>query len=262
MSLEKEIILRSLGAEIVRTPTEAPSQSDESNLGVARRLKESIPGGVILDQYSNPNNPLAHELATGPEIIYAIQKTPSTPERPSSQKVDMVVAGAGTGGTVTGLGKVVKETHNKECIVVGVDPVGSVLAGPSDDPLGGYLVEGIGYDFVPDVLNHKWVDKWIKTTDSDAFDQATQIIREEGILVGGSAGSNLSGALRYLTSPEGFEKVGGVEGKNVIVIFPDGIRNYLSKSWLVDRVRGKGTSELGNLIKSSLGEGSSARLAL
>lgn len=93
--------------------------------GVARRLARTIPGGVILDQYGNPNNPLAHEFGTGPEIIHAISSTPSTPERPSSEKVDVLVAGAGTGGTVTGLSFFIKQKHNADCVIVGVDPVRS-----------------------------------------------------------------------------------------------------------------------------------------
>jgi cystathionine beta-synthase len=95
-------------------------------LGVARRLQRTIPGGVILDQYANPNNPLAHEYGTAPEIIHAITATPSTEKRPSSEKVDVIVAGAGTGGTVSGLSKAIKTSHNPNCVVVGIDPVSSL----------------------------------------------------------------------------------------------------------------------------------------
>lgn len=128
MSLEKEVALRALGAEVVRTPTEAPSQSEDSNLGVALRLQKSIPGGVILDQYSNPNNPLAHEFGTGPEIIYAVTATKSTKAQPSSERVDVLVAGAGTGGTLSGVSKAIKTQHNPACHMVGVDPVSKVGA--------------------------------------------------------------------------------------------------------------------------------------
>jgi len=252
MSLEKEVTLRALGAEIVRTPTEAPSWSEESNLGVAKRLEKTIPGGIILNQYENPNNPLAHEFGTGPEIIHAIISTPSTEERPSSGKVDCLVAGAGTGGTVTGLSRVIKREHNPECVIVGVDPVGSILSGPSKDPVGGYMVEGIGYDFVPDVLNYEKIDTWQKTTDDDAFGTARDIIRTEGLMVGGSSGSALAGALRYLKSTEGFEKFGGVRGKNVVVLLPDSIRNYMSKPWFVEGVRPKEPTQMWNLIQESL----------
>lgn len=122
MSLEKEVTLRALGAEIVRTPTEAPSQSEHSNLGVAMRLEKLIPHGVILNQYDNPNNPLAHEYGTGPEIIQAIASTPSTSTRPSSLIVDAFFAGAGTGGTITGASRAFKR-YNKSTEIVAIDPV-------------------------------------------------------------------------------------------------------------------------------------------
>ncbi|KIO33774.1 hypothetical protein M407DRAFT_240923 [Tulasnella calospora MUT 4182] len=252
MSLEKEVTLRALGAEIVRTPTEAPSEGEESNIGVAKRLQRTIPGGVILDQYSNPNNPLAHELTTAPEIIHAITSTPATPERPSTEKVDVLVAGAGTGGTITGLSKAIKETHNPDCIVVGVDPVGSLLAGPSEDKIGGYLVEGIGYDFIPGVLNYTHIDTWIKTTDDDSFPMARELIRTEGMLVGGSSGSAIAGALKYLKSEEGFEKFGNLEGKNVVIILPDSIRNYMSKDWFAQAIKSQGPGDMWALIQEGL----------
>jgi cystathionine beta-synthase len=116
MSLEKELTMRALGAEIIRTPTAAASDSPLSNIGVAKRLKESIPNAVILNQYCNPNNPLAHELTTGPEIIAAIESLPG------NQRVDVFVAGAGTGGTISGTARALRK-HNKDCTVVGVDPV-------------------------------------------------------------------------------------------------------------------------------------------
>lgn len=116
MSLEKELTMRALGAEIIRTPTEAASQSPLSNLGLAKRLKEAIPNAVILDQYGNPNNPLAHEFTTGPEIIAAIESLPG------NQRVDVFIAGAGTGGSISGTSRALRR-HNKDCMVVGVDPV-------------------------------------------------------------------------------------------------------------------------------------------
>jgi cysteine synthase len=125
MSLEKEVTLRALGAEIVRTPTEAPSESEESNIGVARRLQKLIPGGIVLDQYNNPNNPLAHEFGTGEEIVAQVTQAGTgtgTGERKSTGKVDVFVAGAGTGGTISGCSKAIKR-HNPDAIIVGVDPV-------------------------------------------------------------------------------------------------------------------------------------------
>ncbi|KAK2462703.1 hypothetical protein APHAL10511_005221 [Amanita phalloides] len=232
MSMEKEATLRALGAEVVRTPTEAAWDSPESLIGVAKRLQRETPHAVILDQYRNIHNPLVHELTTGPEIIEAVAGTASSVERPSSGKVDVVVAGAGTGGTVTGVSRAVKK-HNTECIVVGVDPRGSILAVPdslNEEGRGkAYVVEGIGYDFVPEVLDRETVDVWMKTTDSEGFEQVRALMRHEGLLVGGSSGSAVSGAVQWLEG-EG-RVVGERRGANVVVILADGIRNYMSKGW-------------------------------
>jgi cystathionine beta-synthase len=259
MSMEKELTLRTLGAEIVRTPTTAPSQSEFSNLGVAKRLAAEIPGGVILDQYGNPNNPLAHELTTGPEIIQAIEASKNHPTRPTSGKVDLFVAGAGTGGTLTGTSKALKETHNKDILVVGVDPKGSILAQPASlnqlDPSEEdqiYQVEGIGYDFVPEALNHKFVDQWVKTGDQDAWNATSDLHRLEGLLVGGSSGSILSGALQFLKSKDGWERFGNVEGQNVVIVLPDGLRNYMSKPWFKKIVEDRPKSELSSTIAQVL----------
>ncbi|KAL9713590.1 cystathionine beta-synthase [Leucoagaricus gongylophorus] len=249
MSLEKEALLRALGAEVVRTPV-VPWDSPESLIGVARRLEKEIPGGIILDQYRNVNNPLAHEWTTAPEIIEAIVSTPSTPSRPSSGKVDVIVAGAGTGGTVTGLSRAVKK-HNKDCIVVGIDPKGSILALPESLNLGGagkpYVVEGIGYDFIPDVLVQKEVTTWLKSGDDESFTGVEQLIKMEGLLVGGSSGSALSGALHWLKTEEG-SKVATTPGKNVVVILPDSIRNYMSKPWFLDMAMGNKTTPMSKKI--------------
>ncbi|KAI8985773.1 cystathionine beta-synthase [Trametes punicea] len=238
MSLEKEAALRALGAEVVRTPTEAAWDSPESHIGVAKRLQQEIPGGIILDQYRNINNPLAHEYTTGPEIIEAVVSTPSTAEHPSSGKVDVLIAGAGTGGTITGISRAIKKKHNKDCIVVGADPKGSILAYPdslNEDGAGGqYVVEGIGYDFIPDVLSRDPVDvnEWLKTSDEEAFAAVRLLMRHEGLLVGGSSGSALSGALRWLRSDNG-RRIAQTKGANVVVLLPDGIRNYMSKPWFL-----------------------------
>ncbi|KAG6869244.1 hypothetical protein C0993_009109 [Termitomyces sp. T159_Od127] len=166
----------------------------------------------------------------------AIVSTPSTPARPSSGKVDVVVAGAGTGGTVTGISRAIKKNHNKDCVVVGVDPHGSILALPDElntrEAGAPYIVEGIGYDFVPDVLARDEVDYWIKTSDEEAFAAVQTIMRQEALLVGGSSGSALGGALRWFSSDTG-RKVADTEGLNVVVLLPDGIRNYMSKPWFL-----------------------------
>ena len=148
MSNEKMNMLKALGAEIVRTPTEAAWDSPESHIGVAAKLQRQIPNSHILDQYANASNPLAHYEGTAEEILYQ-----------TDGKVDMVVVGAGTGGTITGIARKLKE-RLPGVKVVGVDPVGSILAQPDalNPPGGTYLVEGIGYDFVPKVLDRSLVD--------------------------------------------------------------------------------------------------------
>jgi cystathionine beta-synthase len=207
MSMEKEVILKSLGAKIVRTPTEAAHDDPESLLGVARRLHSEIPNSHILDQYANPNNPDAHYFETAEEILDEFGKN-----------LAMVVIGAGTGGTITGVAKRLKESI-LDIEVVGVDPIGSILGGGSE--VNTYHVEGIGYDFFPDVLDNTLVDRYIKTNDQDAFTMARRLILEEGLLIGGSSGSVVWGAIEAAKdlSPD----------KNVLVILPDSIRNYLSK---------------------------------
>ncbi|XP_059506045.1 cystathionine beta-synthase a isoform X1 [Stegostoma tigrinum] len=212
MSTEKVDVLRALGAEIVRTPTSASFDSPESHVGVAWRLKNEIPNSCILDQYRNPGNPLVHYDQTAEEIL-----------RQCEGKVDMLVAGAGTGGTITGIARKLKEKC-PGCQIIGVDPEGSILAEPehlNQSDVSTYEVEGIGYDFIPTVLDQSVVDKWYKSNDKDSFQIARQLIREEGLLCGGSSGSAVFVALQAA------RELG--EGQRCVVILPDSIRNYMTK---------------------------------
>lgn len=259
MSLEKEALLRALGAQVIRTPDEEPWNSPRSHIGVACRLQREIEYGVILDQYRNVNNPLAHEYTTGPEIIASVISTPSTHTRPSSMKVDAFVAGAGTGGTITGVSRALKKTHNADCIVVGIDPIGSILAVPNNLNISGegnpYVVEGIGYDFIPDVLSRDEADvnHWVKTSDDEAFKAVQALMRKEGLLVGGSSGSALSGALAWFKTEQG-RRVAGTEGLNVVVLLPDGIRNYMSKEWFLKNAFQTEHSDLATRISGILAQ--------
>ncbi|KAJ9625140.1 cystathionine beta-synthase [Taxawa tesnikishii (nom. ined.)] len=215
MSAEKVAVLKALGAEIIRTPTQAAFDSPESHIGVARRLEKEIPDAVILDQYGNENNPLAHELGTAEEIW-----------EQTEGKVTALIAGAGTGGTITGIARGLRK-HLRDVKIIAADPQGSILALPSqlndefkDKP---YKVEGIGYDFVPDVLDQQVVDKWYKTDDRTSFEFAKRLIREEGLLCGGSSGSAMAACVKAIM------ELGLGKDDTVVVILPDSIRSYLSK---------------------------------
>jgi len=215
MSPEKVAVLRALGATIIRTPTQAAFDSPESHIGVARRLQKEIPNSHILDQYANKNNPLAHEYGTAEEIW-----------KQTEGKIKAIVAGAGTGGTITGLSRGLKK-HNPDIKVIAADPYGSILALPEslnqEHANEAYKVEGIGYDFIPDVLDQQSVDIWYKTDDRESFAYARRLIAEEGLLVGGSSGSAIAAMV------QGVKDLGLGKGDMVVVILPDSIRSYLSK---------------------------------
>lgn len=215
MSVEKERVLRMLGATVVRTPAGVPIESPDSIINVARRLQSETPNSHILDQYANPENPRAHEFGTAVEILYQ-----------TSEKVDVVLAGAGTGGTITGLSRGLKK-HDPNILLVGVDPLGSVLAAPEtlNQIKAEYKVEGIGYDFVPGVLDQRAADLWIKTTDKDAFNYARQLVREEGLLVGGSSGSAMAGLVQLLALRPDLNDA----NRTIVLVFADSLRNYLTK---------------------------------
>lgn len=214
MSKEKQIALEALGAEIIRTPTEAKSSDPESHISVAKKLNKEIENSHILDQYSNPSNPEAHYYGTAEEII-----------KDFNNNLDMVVISVGTGGTITGIAKRLKEEMPK-IKIIGADPEGSILGG--GEKVSSYLVEGIGYDFIPDVLDNSLIDEYIKTKDEESFIMARRLIKEEGLLCGGSCGATMVAALKAASKLK--------NGQNCLVILADGIRNYMTKfpndSWM------------------------------
>ena len=207
MSKEKQIALEALGAEIIRTPTEAKSSDPESHISVAKKLNKEIENSHILDQYSNPSNPEAHYYGTAEEII-----------KDFNNNLDMVVISVGTGGTITGIAKRLKE-EMPAIKIIGADPEGSILGG--GDKVSSYLVEGIGYDFIPDVLDNSLIDEYIKTKDEESFIMARRLIKEEGLLCGGSCGATMVAALKAASKLK--------NGQNCLVILADGIRNYMTK---------------------------------
>ena len=207
MSKEKQIALEALGAEIIRTPTEASFDDPESHIGVAKKLNREIPNSHILDQYANPSNPEAHYNGTAEEIIEDF-----------GTNLDMVVIGVGTGGTITGIAKRLKE-HIPNIKVIGADPIGSILGGGTE--VKPYLIEGIGYDFFPEVLDNSMVDEYVKTKDEESFLMARRLIKEEGLLCGGSSGTATVAALKSAHILK--------EDQKCLILLPDGIRNYMTK---------------------------------
>jgi cystathionine beta-synthase len=214
MSQEKISLLRAYGAEVIVTPTAVAPESPESYYRVAERLAAEIPGGFQPNQYFNPENPKAHYDATGPEIW-----------EQTDGKIDVFVASVGTGGTISGVGKYLKE-QNPSIVVVGADPEGSVFSGDTPRP---YLVEGIGEDFWPATFDPSVVDRYVRVSDRDSFRTARAITRQEGILVGGSSGTAVFAALEVARDFG--------EETTIVVLLPDSGRQYLSKlysdSWML-----------------------------
>src|SRR3989475_2886071 len=209
MSQEKVALLRAYGAEVVITPTAVPPESPESYYRVADRLTEEIPGAFQPNQYFNQENPEAHYETTGPEIWAQ-----------TDGNIDVLVAGIGTGGTITGTARYLKE-QKPSLMVVGADPEGSLFSAPSGEEARPYLVEGIGEDFWPDSFDPSVVDRYVRVSDRDSFVTARALTRQEGILGGGSCGTALFAALTVARELP--------EETLIVVILPDTGRNYLSK---------------------------------
>ena len=207
VSEDKQNVLRAYGAEVVVCPTAVPPDHPDSYYSVSNRLVAEIDGAWKPDQYSNPNGPASHYETTGPEIWADTDGT-----------VTHFVAGVGTGGTITGAGRYLKEISAGRVKVVGADPEGSVYSGGTGRP---YLVEGVGEDFWPAAYDPKIPDEIIAVSDADSFDMTRRLAREEGLLVGGSCGMAVVAALRVA------EQAG--PGSLTVVLLPDGGRGYLSK---------------------------------
>jgi cystathionine beta-synthase len=218
MSQEKISLLRAYGAEVVICPTAVDADSPESYYSVSDRLAEEIPGGFKPDQYSNMANPDAHYEVTGPEVW---QQT--------GGEIDAFVVSVGTGGTISGAGRYLKE-RNPEILIVGADPEGSVFTATDDSDVHPYLVEGIGKDTWPKTMARDVVDEWVRVSDGDSFLTARRLAREEGILAGGSGGTSVWAALEIA------KRYGA--GARILTMIPDSGRNYLSKfyddNWLLD----------------------------
>ncbi|TFC24522.1 cystathionine beta-synthase [Cryobacterium sp. TMT1-3] len=234
---DKRNVLTAYGAEIVVTPTSVAPEDPESYYSVSDRLARDIPGAFKPNQYFNPNGPLSHYETTGPEIW-----------RDTDGTVTHFVAGVGTGGTITGTGRYLREVSNDTVQIIGADPEGSVYSGGTGRP---YLVEGVGEDFWPGAYDPTVVHEVIAVSDADSFAMTRRLALEEGILVGGSSGMAVVAALRAA------EKLGPDD--TIVVLLPDGGRGYLGKIFNDGWMRSYGFSNapaghtVANLLESKTG---------
>lgn len=231
MSQEKILLLRAFGARVVVTPTAVEPEDPRSYYSVANRLVEETPNAILANQYHNPVNPQAHYETTGPEIWAQ-----------TGGKITHFVAGMGTGGTISGVARYLKE-QDPAVQIVGVDPIGSILyelhRSGEYTKAEGYKVEGIGEDFLPSTLNLKLVDHVVQVNDRESLLMTRRLVREEGIFAGGSCGSAVAGAIKYAREQQlGADDV-------VVIILPDSGSRYLSKVFDDDWMRENGFLQRG-----------------
>src|SRR3954468_4461516 len=224
VSEDKRNVLKAYGAEVVVCPTAVAPDHPNSYYSTSDRLVRETPGAWKPDQYSNPNGPLSHYETTGPEIW-----------RDTEGQVTHFVAGVGTGGTITGVGRYLKEVSDGRVQIIGADPEGSVYSGGTGRP---YLVEGVGEDFWPTAYDPSVVDRIIASSDAESFDLTLRLAREEGLLVGGSSGLAVSVALKAAKDLPA--------DAVVVVLLPDGGRGYLGKIFNDEWMRSYGFSSVGH----------------
>ena len=210
VATEKIRLLEAYGAEVIVTPTNLLPEDEDSYYGIARRLTAEIDGAFSPDQYSNPFNPEAHYLTTGPELW-----------EQTGGEIDVFVAGVGTGGTISGTGRYLRE-RKPSVELVGADPEGSIFTAPCEEDIHQYRVEGVGEDFWPETLDRDIVDRYIMVGDQQSFDMARRMAETEGLLIGGSGGMAVHAALEVAAEDT---------GRLVVVLLPDSGRGYLSKIW-------------------------------
>lgn len=213
-SEEKRAALRAYGAKVVVCPTDVEPEDPRSYYSVSNRLAKETPNAFFANQYHNPSNPDAHYKMTGPEIW-----------NQTDGKIDVFVAGLGTGGTVTGVGKYLKE-QNPEIKIIGIDPVGSLYydyyrTGKLTEAFS-YVLEGIGEDFLPTTMDFQYVDDVVRVEDKESFVWTRRLAREEGLFVGGSCGAAAVGAIKWARKNDR-------KGQNIVVLLPDNGSRYISK---------------------------------
>ena len=225
-SQEKINILKAYGAEVIVCPTNVDPEDPRSYYRVAEQLAKEIPHSFLASQYSNPSNPKGHYLSTGPELW-----------QQSDGEIDYFIAGMGTGGTISGTAKYLKE-QKKDLQVIGVDPIGSLYyeyfkTKTMNSKPKTYKIEGIGEDFVPETIDFSLIDDVVQVTDREAYRMARRLAREEGILVGSSSGAAVVGALKFA------KENALAADKNIVVLLPDSGRSYLSKifndEWMMEQ---------------------------